>query len=136
MCKTVGIGGSLWPPARATLALSSQRSCNHHDKVGKHMEEIEVQINPAGIEEQLAPLIEGAVVHYGLQIRMRGTLRTYPGFQHWHVHKPGERGTLEVTLWPAGKRVWFSVQAGRRAEWIADIVPQLKAWVEGQVPQQ
>ncbi len=100
------------------------------------MEEIEVHVNPAGIEEKLAPLLEGAVVHYGLVIRMRGTLRTYPGSQHWHVRKPGERGTLEVTFWPAGKRVWFSVQAGRCAEWIADIVPQLKAWVEGQMPQQ
>ncbi len=83
------------------------------------MEEIEVHVNPTGIEDQLAPVIELAVAHFGLQIRLRGTLSTYPGSQHWHVHKPGERGTLEVTLWPAGKRVWFSVQVRRRAGWIA-----------------
>jgi hypothetical protein len=80
--------------------------------------------------------IEGAAAHYGLQIRMKGTLRTYPGSQHWHLHKPGERGTLEVTLWPAGKRVWFSVQAGRRAERITNIIPQIKAWIEGSMLRQ
>ena len=97
------------------------------------MEEIEIHVDPAAIEEQLTPLLEGAIAHFGLEIRMRGTLRTYPGSEHWHIYKPGERGTLEVTMWPEGKRVWFSVQAGRRAGWIADIVPQLKAWVEGQI---
>jgi len=99
------------------------------------MEEIEVAIDPVGKEERLAALIEEAADHYGLQIRMRGTLRTYPGSQHWHVYKPGERGTLEITLWPAGKRVWFSAQAGRRAMWIAEILPHIKAWIEGQLPQ-
>lgn len=99
------------------------------------MEEIEVAGNPAGREEQFAALIEEAAAHYSLQIRMRGTLRTYPGSQHWHFQKPGERGTLEVTLWPAGKRVWFSVQAGRRAAWITEIIPHMKAWIEGQLPQ-
>jgi hypothetical protein len=100
------------------------------------MEEIEVHVDPTRIEEQLAPLLEGAIAHYGLQIRIRRSLRTYPGSQHWHVHKPGERGTLEITLWPEGKRVWFSVHDGRRADWIGDIVPQLKAWVERQMPHQ
>jgi hypothetical protein len=100
------------------------------------MEEIEVSVNPAGREEQLATSIEAAAAHYGLQIRIRGTLSTYPGSQHWHLHKPDERGTLEVTLWPAGKRVWFKVQAGRRAEWIADILPHIKAWIEGQMLRQ
>ncbi len=99
------------------------------------MEEIEVTVNPEGREEQLAALIEEVADHYGLQVRMRGTLRTYPGSQHWHFHKPGERGTLEITLWPAGKRVWFSVQAGRRAGWIAEILPRMKAWLEGLPPQ-
>ncbi len=99
------------------------------------MEEIEVAVNPVGREEQLAALIEEAADHYGLQICMRGTLRIYPGSQHWHFHKPGKRGTLEITLWPAGKRVWFSVQAGRRAGWIAEIIPRMKAWLEGLPPQ-
>jgi hypothetical protein len=71
------------------------------------MEEIEVHVNPAEINEQLVSLIEKAAALYGLQVRMKGTLRIYPGSQHWHLYKPGERGTLEVTLWPAGKECGF-----------------------------
>jgi hypothetical protein len=99
------------------------------------MVEIEVAVSPMGKEEQLVALIEEAAENNGLQIRMRGTLRTYPGSQHWHFQKPGERGTLEVTLWPAGNRVWFSVQAGRRAVWIAEILPLMKAWIERHLSQ-
>ena len=99
------------------------------------MEELEVVVDPVGSEEQLAALIEEAAAHYGLRLRMKGTLRTYPGSEHWHFQKPGERGTLEVTLWPAGKRVWFSVQAGRRAAWIAEMIPPMKTWIEGQLSQ-
>jgi hypothetical protein len=98
------------------------------------MEEIELQINPAGTGDQLATLIEEAAVLYGLQIRIKSTLRTYPGSQHWHMCKPGERGTLEVTLWPAGKRVWFSVHSNRRAEWITEVLPRIIAWIEEQLP--
>lgn len=128
--------GFLWPTMCATQTVCSLRSCAQHRREGKRMEEIEVHVDPAGMEEQLAPLLEGVIAHSGLQIRSRRTLRTYPGSQHWHVHKPGERGTLEITLWPEGKRVWFSVHDNRRAEWMGDIVPQLKAWVEKQVPPQ
>ena len=96
------------------------------------MEEIEMAVDPVGREEQLAAWIEKAADHYGLQLRMKGTLHTYPGSEHWHFQKPGERGTLEVTLWPRGNRVWFSVQSGRRAAWITEILPHMKAWIEGQ----
>lgn len=96
------------------------------------MEEIEIAVNPAGREEQLTTLIEEAVAHFGLHVRMRSTLHSYPGSLYWHVQKPGERGTLEVTLWPAGKKVWFSIQAGHRAAWIVEIVPPIKAWIEEQ----
>jgi hypothetical protein len=99
------------------------------------MEEIEVAVSPMGKEEQLVALIEEAAENNGLQIRMRGSLRTYSGSKQWHFQKPGERGTLEVTLWPAGNRVWFSVQAGRRAVWIAEILPLMKAWIERHLSQ-
>ncbi len=78
---------------RATLAECSEHSCDPHGRAGKRMEETEVHVNPAGIEEQLASLIEGAVAHYGLQIRLRGTIRTYPGSQHscTYLHSPSFR---------------------------------------------
>ena len=99
------------------------------------MEEIEVAVSPVGREEQLAALIEAAADHYGLQMRMKGTLRTYPGSEHRHIQKPGEHGTLEITLWPTGNRVWFSVQSGHRVAWIYEIMPRMKAWIEEQLPQ-
>jgi hypothetical protein len=95
------------------------------------MEEIEVAVSLVGSEEQFVALIETAADRYGLQIRMKGTFRTYPGSEHWHFQKPGQRGTLEVTLWPRRNRVWFSVQSGRRAAWITEILPAMKAWIEG-----
>jgi hypothetical protein len=75
--------------------------------------------------------IERAIAAAGLRIAMKGTLRTYPGSTHWHLKCGRETGTLELTMWPAGSRVWCSVQAGRRAAWIdrevLAIVPALES---------
>lgn len=65
------------------------------------MEETEIQL--------LTIPSETLSASYGLHIRMFSTLRTYRGSIHWHLNKSDERGTLELTFWPAGKRAWFSV---------------------------
>jgi hypothetical protein len=39
-------------------------------------------------------------------------------------------GTLEVTLWEAKRRLWASVQDGRRAAWIDEALPRVKDAVE------
>jgi hypothetical protein len=39
-------------------------------------------------------------------------------------------GTLELTLWEAKRRVWASIQDGRRAAWIDDALPRVKDAVE------
>src|SRR5258708_4454639 len=90
------------------------------------MEEFEIHLNAQVQKTQFIAIIEMLAVSYGLHIRMYSTLRTYPGSIHWHLEKPGERGTLEITLWPAGKRAWFSVQSRRRADWIEKILQQFK----------
>ena len=97
------------------------------------MEQVEIYIGDSVAAETLPELIETCMASYGLKLRMRGTLRTYAGSLHWHFEKPGERGILEVTLWPARQRLWLSVQAGRRAEWIEDALPQIKADIEKQI---
>jgi hypothetical protein len=94
------------------------------------MEQIELSMNGSAPAEALPARIETCLADYGLQVRKRGILRTYPGSIHWHIEKPGERGTLEVTLWPAEHRLWLAVQARRRARWIEDILPQIKARIE------
>src|SRR5260221_5505740 len=94
------------------------------------MEENEIHLSAMPSEAQFISRVEVLAESYGLHIRMQSTLRTYPGSIHWHLEKPGERGTLEITFWPAGKRAWFSVQARRRADWIENILPQFKAELE------
>jgi hypothetical protein len=64
------------------------------------------------------------------QMYLNTTLRSYPGLQHWHLRKPGRPGTLEITCWPTGKRVWLAVHTNRQGGWIADVVPRMKAWLE------
>jgi hypothetical protein len=77
-----------------------------------------------------ASLIEKTCLGCGLRISTRATLSSYPGCIHWHVKRGIQSGTLELTLWEAKRRVWASVQDGRRAAWIDEALPQLKNAVE------
>jgi hypothetical protein len=74
------------------------------------MEETEIQLSAMPSEAKFISLVETLAASYGLHIKMFSTLSTYPGSLHWHLVKPKTKGTLELTLWPAGKRAWFSVQ--------------------------
>jgi hypothetical protein len=76
----------------------------------------------SGAEE----LIEDICARRGLQLSMKGSLSTHPGSIHWHYKRPRQKGTLEVTLLVAAKRIWFQVQAGRRAAWINDELPLIR----------
>jgi hypothetical protein len=77
-----------------------------------------------------ASLIEKACLECGLRISTRATVGSYPGCIHWHVKRGIQSGTLELTLWEAKRRVWASVQDGRRAAWIDEALPQVKNAVE------
>jgi hypothetical protein len=83
----------------------------------------------AGVSE-LQSLVESASCAEGLQMTMAGSLAKHPGSVHWHFKKHGERGTLEITWSPRDQRLWASVQAGRRAEWIEPCVLRIKARIE------
>ena len=75
--------------------------------------------------------IEHCLVATGLRTTLKTTLRGYPGCVHWHLKRDGdERGTLELTLWPAGGEIWFSVQSGRRAPWIREVLIELIPAIE------
>jgi hypothetical protein len=77
-----------------------------------------------------ASLIEKACAECGLRVSTRATLSSYPGSIHWHVKRGIQPGTLEVTLWEAKRRVWASVQDGRRAAWIDEALPKVKDAIE------
>ena len=65
-----------------------------------------------------------------LTITMKSTLSKYPGSIHWHVKRGQDPGTLEVTLWPAQERLWFSVQAGRTADWVMQTAHRFRDQLE------
>jgi hypothetical protein len=92
----------------------------------------EVEINIPNIDDTAGIIrrVESVLAAHRLTLRSRGTVKSYPGCTHWHWKNATETGTLEVTLWPARRRLWFKVQAGRRAAWIDQIIPLLKAALE------
>ena len=65
--------------------------------------------------------------------QLKGTLRQYPGCIHWHLRILRHKGTLEATLWPKSPRLWLNVADNRRAAWIDDAVPVLKAEIESRL---
>ena len=90
------------------------------------MKEIEIVVHK-GMPVPTPAKIDAAVKRCGLVVSMRGSLAKYPGCIHWHLKRGRERGTLEVTIWPAEGRLWLSVQEGRKANWISGAIEQLKA---------
>ena len=97
------------------------------------MQEIDIHLDMPVPEEQFAAVVERMTDHFKLYVRMKDTLRAYPGCLHWHLGMRGERGTLELTYWPDGKRAWLAVQAGRRAAWIEGLLPRAKEMLEAEV---
>jgi hypothetical protein len=90
------------------------------------MEEYPIQIEPIFDAEQIEIAVERCSRGLGLLETMKSTLAKYPGSVHWHFKKPHASGTLEVTHWPSGNRLWISVQRGRRADWLEELVPSME----------
>jgi hypothetical protein len=63
-------------------------------------------------------------------VTLCGTLKQYPGCVHWHLKHGADKGTLEITLWRAQRRVWFKVSSNRSAKWIELTMNNLKACIE------
>lgn len=80
--------------------------------------------------DKIISVIERTILGLGLNVMMRGTLKTFPGSTHWHTKRGRGRGTLEITWWPTERKLWIKIQAGRTAAWIEEIAPRLKNQVE------
>ena len=70
-------------------------------------------------------------------MKMKGPLSKYPDSTHWHFKEGTQErgGTLEVTLWRGGRRLWLSVQAGRAGTWTQDAMVRMKTALEIQLKQ-
>jgi hypothetical protein len=94
------------------------------------MTEVEFTVPQGSNLSGAASLIEQACKGCGLRVSTRATLSGCPGAIHWHVKRGIQPGTLELTLWETKRRVWASVQDGRRAAWIEEALPEVKEAVE------
>jgi hypothetical protein len=87
------------------------------------MEQIAVPIPTGAPAEKVAATVERIALEMGLVVRIRRALKQYPDGRHWHLGKPDQRGTLEVTHWPRTDDLWLSIHANRRAPWVSDTAP-------------
>src|SRR5690348_13109760 len=83
---------------------------------------------PPGLADAAVPSVVGQVcVDAGLRVTLDGTQKRYPGSRHWHYQLGRKPGTLEVTWWPAQRRLWLKVSAGRTSAEIMELLPRLQA---------
>jgi hypothetical protein len=97
---------------------------------------VELEVDVAQIDgrrfSRLAQTIDELNAAHGLSIGMKGSLKKFPGSIHWHLKKGRERGTLEVTLLPAERRLWFSMHENRSAAWVMKVAREFKRKIEGE----
>ncbi len=91
----------------------------------------EVQI-PHSKFRLIETTVERICQESGLVLKVKSSLKEYPGSVHWHFKKERETGTLEITLWKKERRLWFSVHTNRKGEWIEDMIRDLKSELEGE----
>lgn len=94
------------------------------------MIEVELQIPDSVEPEAVLWIVEQVCASNVLTCSLRGTLVSYPGSIHWHFKRDQQRGTLEITWWESGHRLWFKVARGRTSEWMLTNIPQLKEQIE------
>jgi hypothetical protein len=100
------------------------------------MIEVEVPLPGGARPPSVEQVVEKACIAAGLHPSLKGTLAQYPGSVHWHFKQGGQRGTLELTWWERGNRLWFKVAAGRSSAWIdaellADLSKRIRqAWLQ------
>ena len=75
-------------------------------------------------------VVEQACALEGLTLTLKGTLKKYPGSLHWHYRQGNLSGTLEVTWWEQGRRLWFKLASGRTGLWTERAIHRLMGDIE------
>lgn len=94
------------------------------------MIEIEIRIPSKIRPSALIKVVEQSCSDDDLTCTLKGTLAKYPDCIHWHFKKDKQRGTLEITWWERGNRLWFKVADNRAGIWIDEGIPSLKKRIE------
>ena len=102
------------------------------------MIECEIALSNRHDNSVVAAVVQGVCKSEGLELQLRTSLKKYPGCTHWHFKRPNVHGILELTWWPGkiGQRVprlWLSIHGNRKAAWISELMPRMKAMIEKQL---
>jgi hypothetical protein len=96
----------------------------------------EIALPPGADPTHVASIIEQAINEAALTITLRDSLHHHPASIHWHVQRPPDRGTLEITFWPRQRQHWINVARNLQAAWIGRAIPRLTGAIEAGVSQQ
>jgi len=94
------------------------------------LNEIDIHVPLTASQSQIIRAVEEIAARQDLEITLRAELKSFPGSTHWHFKRGRQSGTLEITCWPKGRKLWIKVQAGRTAAWIDEMSPRLKREIE------
>ena len=85
-------------------------------------------IEIVGWQRDPGEAVAEAAAMYSLQVASDGTLKSLPGSRHWHLKRPKEPGTLEITYCPNDGRLWVCYHSNRAGRWVPELaMPFAKA---------
>lgn len=90
------------------------------------MKRFELPLPTGADQKQIIDVFETLVMHLGLTVASRGTLKTLPGSVHWHLKKGSESGTLEATLQFDEQNFRMSYHENRQASWFNEAIPRIR----------
>jgi hypothetical protein len=94
------------------------------------MRQIEFDVPPGCSLAKAESWIESVCAANGLDMAMKASLAGYPGSIHWHYRQPRQKGTLELTLLRANRRIWAQIHTTRDAPGIAASLPRIRKEIE------
>lgn len=94
------------------------------------MRQVDFQLPKHAAPVSVEQAVEKVCAANGLTIAMKGALSKYPGSIHWHFKRGKAPGTLELTFVGTKSQLWASVQAGREAPWIDEVLARIKSDIE------
>lgn len=71
--------------------------------------------------------VEKACSSMGLQLTMKGSLKSLASNIHWHYKKARQPGVLEITLMMNENKLILTCKKNRNGEWIGRATDELKA---------
>jgi hypothetical protein len=95
------------------------------------MEIIPIPLPEHLLAEEVPGAIEETVIALELELSLYTILKSPRGAMHWHIRRPPQRGTLEITYDANRHQAWFSTRAGRTKDWVLEAMEQIAVGLSG-----